>query len=406
MKIKNRFLETHASALWPILSLIIFAIPLILAFQTCSGFIPQRNLASANLALLEPPTDKLDSECMNSPSYDACLFKKNPVAQQDKTYGTSPTANEILKLQVYGVKLTQLGPEKPLENESIQVSTASGQTAPMGTSFKIAVNSDPDHLVDQLMAFYWLNRTIQYISPRTGVFYAQGKRIRVVVDDTLAGWSSITNSIHLKSSDDGNHMAWNGDLLIYFLGLANIHYATQGKIMDYGSGSSNKHRICGNGIANGCCKTSQGCAKAIASGAADYLSAVMFPQQTALGETWSNDIDGVSVCGISRNVAKNKQLTAEAAFGACSSSAEDKEGEVHNLGSVYASIWWEVRTQVDDSESADIDRLYTNHLPLLTGQDDFSTAFSKIQSLDQKLFAGKYSPIFSSQFNQRGISLQ
>ena len=406
MKIGTQFFYTHSKTLWPIFLIIFITAVLIFAFQTCTGFNPQRNLASANLALLQPPTDKLDSECMSSPSYDTCIFKKNPVAQQDKTYGTSPTANDLLKQQIYGVKLTQLGPENPLENESIKVSSASGQAAPMGTSFKIAVNSDPDHLVDQLMAFYWLNRTIQYISPRTGLFYAQGKGIRVVVNDTLAGWSSVTNSIHLKSSDDGNHMAWNGDLLIYFLGLANIHYATQGKIIDYGSGSSNKHRICGNGIANGCCKTSQGCAKAIASGAADYLTAVMFPRQTALGETWSNNIDGVNVCGISRNVANNKQLTAESAFGACSDGAEDKEGEVHNLGSVYASIWWEVRTQVGDSESANIDRLYTNHLPLLNGQDDFSTAFSKIQSLDQKLFAGKYSSLFSSQFNQRGISLK
>lgn len=396
---KNRFISTLLSCGT------LFAAVAALLLQSCSPFSARTlDLSSRSLAVLQPATDKIDPNCLSSKAYDACIFRKNPVADQARAFNNEPTASEVASAQIYGVKLTGLDSSGKLKNESIYIETMSGKPLNTLSPMRLSIIQDEDRASAQLMAYYWLNRTIEYVSAVTGQFYAKGKNIRVVVDDTVAGYSSLKNSIHVRRNEEGNEMAWNAELLVHFLGLANLHFATEGEITNYGSGSSNKHALCGQGVENGCCKTQDGCAAAIASGAADYLAAIMFPTQPSFGETWTNKLEGLSHCGIPRDLSRNSNLTADEAYNACEKLEPKSLGEVHAMGSVYASVWWEVRKSVGLAGAPHIDTLYMEHLALLDGKDDFNSALSKIKSVDTRLFGSRYYKEFVNQFRSRGIN--
>lgn len=229
------------------------------------------------------------------------------------------------------------------------------------------------------------------------------KNITVYIDDTFGGWAPAKNSIHLKNDEGGNRMAWSADLAIHFLGLANLYYASGGAISNLGATTENKHRDCGL-KANGCCKTQVGCARAIASGVGDYFAAMIFPTQPTVGETWVNTTAGLGFCGQSRNLNQAASCTSLVAFNACASTGTS--GEVSVMGSIYASIWWKVRTAAGAQNAkgaSDIDTLFMHHLALLTGGDDFQSALSKIKSVDQRLMNGAYGSLFQTEFAARGL---
>lgn len=381
---------------------------LVLGFQNCSPFGVDPNAMGRSLSFastggsdLQPTSDKLDSNCMSNYEYDACLFKKNPVAQKGSALnGVGNQASGLDSLQVYGVKLTGLDTSGTLSNSTIRVETVRG--TPVSTfakNFRFRAQNDGTQQFSQLMTYYWLTRSIEYIEARTNYFPARGKNIRVVVDDSIAGWSPTTNSIHLKLDDDGNTMALNADLAIHFLGVANLHYATNGAINTLGGGTASKHKDCGLKT-NGCCTSKLGCARAIESAVGDYFVGMVFPDQPAIGETWSNRIEGLGFCSQPRDLRTSATRTAQAAYDACGTAGT---GEVATMGTIYASIWWEVRKSVGTTGASDVDTLFMQHLPLLTGGDDFQTAKAKIKSVDSRLFGGKYSPAFDAQFAARGL---
>lgn len=351
---------------------------------------------------LRPTTDKLDPACMTSAAYDACIFLKNPVAQKGSPLGSPTALTEIAAVQTYGVKLSGVAAAGPLENPSFKIRTLSGTPVQLvgGTTAKKAISDDSTRSVAQLMTFYWLNRTKEYVEASTGVFYAKDKGIEVFVDDHITGWSAKNNSIHLIVAPDGRNEAWNGDLTIHNLALANLHYATNGGIS---SGLETKHKICGNLYA-GCCTTDRGCARAISSGVGDYMVAMMFPETPSIGETWANSIDGTSACAISRDLRLIKDRTVVDAYGACTASLS--AGNVTVLGGIYASMWWNVRAAAETAKAGaarEIDTIFMQHLAVLTGADDFSTALAKIKSVDARLYAGRYSAMFDTEFRRRGL---
>ncbi len=82
-------------------------------------------------------------------------------------------------------------------------------------------------------------------------------------------------------------------------------------------------------------------------------------------------------------------------------------GEIHLMGRVYASVWWEIRKKaalVGASEAKNIDKLFSEHLLTLASTDSFADALVKIKTLDTQLFAGKYSMDFQNEFARRGIT--
>jgi hypothetical protein len=378
-------------------------------FQNCSPFAPQGvqtdlhvssyNFNSMNNPPLVPASDRIDAACMTSSQYDACIFNKNPVAQ-NLTATTGPLlAANLSASQNYGVKLTHLAGTGALSDGTVHLTTLNGTPVAIGGSFKFATQNDPGFNFSQVMDYYWLDRATEYIGTRTGVFQAKGQNINVIVDDQLAGWSSHTNSIHLQLSKAGNPMAWSAELAIHFLGLAALHYATNGAIEVF---DPTQHTDC-NLRSNGCCSKAVGCAKAIASGVGDYMAALIFPTQPRIGEAWANDPGGMKLCGLDRDLNHAASTTVQSAFAACPAS---NAGDATVMGSVYAAVWWQVRAAAlaaDSQGDIEIDTLFMNHLYDLKGSDTFETAFQRVIELDNFAFAGKHVALLQNALAAHGL---
>jgi hypothetical protein len=72
------------------------------------------------------------------------------------------------------------------------------------------------------------------------------------------------------------------------------------------------------------------------------------------------------------------------------------------MGRVYASVWWEVRKATADP--TEIEKLFSEHLRIITSTDTYETIAGKINTLDTTLFMGKHIPTFNAQWASRGIT--
>ncbi len=146
-----------------------------------------------------------------------------------------------------------------------------------------------------------------------------------------------------------------------------------------------------------------GCSSALAIGQADYIAGLSFAQSPAIGESQSGTISGLKHCGISREFSRNKGLTADLAYAAC--TADGRLGLVYAMGALYGSIWWEVRDQAKTAADGVgmVDRVFFAHLGKLKGSDTFATAFDLIIATDREINAGKLEVLFRSEFTRRGV---
>lgn len=385
------------------LSLITFVALATTLFQNCSGFEALTGSGSlsseeVNIDNSVPLQDAMDPNCTSSSAYDICIYKKSPVSQAGRSISSR---SDLQSIQHFGVKLRNLNSSGLLQNGSISITTLDSEN-----SFQVSqdvgtlASTDDAGKIDQAMVYYWLNQAIDFMGARGAELAVKDKNITVILDDKLAGWNPTKSTIHMMKKSDTQSMALDAGIAVYYLAQANLHFASNGMASKL---DANKHQACGKS-SSGCCKSATGCAKAIESGVADYMVAAMFPEDPQLGETWLNRTDGAGYCGLSRNLEQFKSVNAQQAYGAC--EAKGGSGEVHVLGSLYASIWWEVRKQAKEADlegAKNIDRLYLEHLALLTGADDFMSALGKIQQADQENFEGQFSPLFQAEFEKRGL---
>lgn len=331
------------------------------------------------------------------------VFFKNPVAQSKAAQ--DPKNRSILNQHLhYGVRLTGLDRSGFLQNSTLSIEVMNGERLRLQTGLKSDLSDSTNSQVEQLMAYYWLNRTVEYFDGQTQNLSVKNKNIRVLVDDSVFGWSSRTNSIHLAKIEDRWPMAFSAEMMVYYLGLANVHYASQGAILNASGDQDNK--ACG-GDPKGCCRSYRGCSRAIASGSADFMAMLMFPDQPILGEAWANHINGSKICDLPRSAQNWKNHSAREAYDLCKNRG--RNGEVHAMGALYASIWWEVREAVGGEGSLaakNIDRIYMEHLKRIEGKDNFQTILAKIEQVDGQLFQGQYSSYFRSEFSRRGLEYQ
>ncbi len=389
---------------------LVLSLPMIFLFQHCSGFTAIKNKSLNTLEFgssggsdLQPSTDKLDANCLNDSKYDACIFYKNPVAQTQVALAQPMNNNlDISKLQIYGVKLTGLKNNGFLENDKFQILTLSTPRLSTNNPFglKINIQQDTQLATAQMMTYYWLERAAEYLESHSGVLASSTTQLKVYIDDSISGFSSATQSIHLSKTDVGNKMALSGDLAIYYYGVANSWFASGGLI----NKNITKNHVDCNSRSQECCSSNLGCARALESAAGDYFVHLIFPDRPGLGEAWINKATGIGFCNIARNLTLNKTLSASSAYSACAS--QSAAGEVHIMGTLYASIWWNIRTNAEltkSGSSKDIDTLFMQHLNLLTADDDFKTVQAKILSVDDRLFAGSHKNTIMAEFIARGL---
>lgn len=372
---------------------VISTLLLVFSFQNCGkGFVAVDHLSSS------APLSSYDEQCLQNLTFDACLFKKNAVSAAGASQ-KSQTASVIDDLQTHGVMMDAFTNTGELKNSSFLV-YENGKSAVLSKdpvkkwNYRYSQSLDRTKLM-QVMAFYWMNFAAVNSLQTTGLFHAFNKEIKVIIGGSVFGWIPGKNQIHLLSGADVSAMALDASAMIYFLGWANLDYANNGKIHQY---TKENHLSCSTGTRD-CCKTQNGCARAIASGVADYLVAMTFPENAAVGDGLSDRIDGKSICQTQyeRNPLATKNLTLASSYNLCGSG---KLGDIYAMGSVYASIWWSVRS-LPSSNASEVDRLYMLHLAQLNGDDTFLTAKDKILALDRTHFSGRYSQAFISEFGRR-----
>lgn len=375
---------------------IVTSVVVALGFQNCG-----RNFETSSNQLLKSQAP-LARDCNEDESVDACVFFKNPVAQ----IGSKSVLMNHMQLadhQTYGVSFEDFMPGATLQNGSFAVYRA-GNTRSLERTDNDnwrhdLTDSDGVAKVGQLMSFYWANFATQNAFEVSGKIFARGKKIKIITDDAVFGWAPSKNQIHLLTTPNGDSMALDASIVIYFLGWANLEYATNGNINVM---SKTLHKTCGPQNRQDCCTEKIGCSRALASGQADYFVAMTFPNKPAMGDGWSRSTQGNAVCqsSLSRHPASFNNATVDSSYSLC--AAQGQAGSIYALGAMYSSIWWNVRN-ASGSNPLEIDRLFLLHLEKLDGDDNLITVKNKILQMDTEIFSGKYNSAFENEFTRRGI---
>jgi len=162
--------------------------------------------------------------------------------------------------------------------------------------------------------------------------------------------------------------------------------------------------VCGPG----CCATTAGCIRAIDEGQADFFSSILFPSSPAMGDGMVDTIEGITICGIPRNAELNAHpetyLTFPDAFVACNNP--DFYGQIHALGAVYASVWWNVRdAQSTITDKENVERLFLEHLKLLDSTSDFCSTIEDVYQAASILSLGTaLAQAFENEITNRGLN--
>jgi len=366
----------------------------------------------------------LVANCASNPAYNACIFWKNPVAQVGAPFPAVIAANTNLSQhQIHAVNIPATWYDNSgfFRNSTFDlyfdtVNNNAGRVPTAGGNFKFTYANDNNRRVGQVLTFYWMMLQMKYMKQRLGNFFAEAKNIKVFSSDPdpvdaadNAYFDPSVNEVHLgRDSVYGTDMGLGAEVTLHEMGHANAEHATNGAIGINDGLSTKSCRRTPTSPANVCCITRDGCSWAIGEGLADHHVAMLFFDVPALGETYMNRLDGLDTCGVPRNSLQNTNLTATQVYNSCgvNINAPALNGEVHGVGSLYASIWYELKRAAraqGGADAVDIDRLFNEHLKVITGPDTFVTIYNKIRSIDTALFGGKFGARLQTEFQRRGI---
>lgn len=283
--------------------------------------------------------------------------------------------------------------------------------------------------VEQVMAYYYLMYQKEWMELNTGRWYASRRNISVDFSGVFSdGWLETKNKIALRLyeklfPDVDISSSLHAFAPVHEAAHANFYYSNPSRT---GSKDKNQRRC---GLDGMCCTTSDGCLHAINEGQADFHGLMLFPNFPVevprhpiknflnrenlmkkgenIQSPFFNDSGG---CYILRNPKANRNITSEDAFNCGqwrSKSGKGGKGGVHDMGALYASIWWEIYNHEDTSKK-DIATLFTEHLPLVSNDDTFRTVIVKIINKAYHLFGhtkgNHYACIISQEFTKRGLS--
>lgn len=361
---------------------------MIISYQNCSQ---QFNVSNDQASQFWADTQA----CFSNTNANACVYDKSATA----TAQAAVDAGAANQYQKKAVNISELNSAIELTSNSFTVRAGSKKATPKNGSWKFKFNEDMDSL-SQVNAYFYLTDFKNFVKNRTGVFHAENKSIKVNTSAGFTAWSDKINEIDLESHPDKLPAATDASVVINLLAQANIYYANSGATVIVNSTTTQKcTNKNGKLVFNGCCTSNVGCALAISAGAADYLTAIYFNTNTAIGENWVQNSSGVATCGVSRDVSKNSSLKNTQAFAAC--TPYGGSGNIYAMGSLYASIWWEARKKAPNKVG--FDTFFMKHLELITADDTFSSIKSKLQNLDQSQFSSSYYNYLQTEFNNRGL---
>lgn len=320
-----------------------------------------------------PETDKIDPQCATSASYEACIFNKNPVYHSGRVF-ENVVRSEIESSQTLGVKILGLDTSGFLENSDFKIMTARSPRVDTTnrSHLKVMSGKATGTEVEQVMTYYYFHLALKHWSER-GTVAVKGKGVKVVVDDGMTGFRQDNNTIYLSRSGPQWGPGLDASQSLYLLGTANAHYASDGNLLRPAVGDTT-HVRCG-ADPKGCCKTAEGCSRALVSAVSLYFVAVIFPSAPALGELTAERLGGFRLCQtVDRDLRTLASLNRASAYAACSA----RPGDVHILGGAYAAALWEFRKKLPGSDRIELDRIYLEHLSQLRSTDTLVTARGKL----------------------------
>jgi len=365
----------------------------------CSKFSTPKEIRDSSFftigdSALVPATDKLSPDCFTNDIFDACLFLKNPVAQEK---GPVPFSR-LNEKRNFGVKIRGLQPTGFLENNRVRVYALHGPrfSLPDRARLKSEMDMQMSH-VEQFSAFYWSNRVFDYLGPRLGESRLPIEGLKIYPDDVFTGYSSLNKSIHLEKKSGQLPKSMSGEIVVYLVGQAIADGLTGGKVFFRDSA---KHNFCALDP-KGCCSSEDGCAQALASAFGDYLAAIMFPESARLGESLADSLDGQKICGLARDLNSLVLQSRSQIYNACPAA-----GRAVLLGGWYASVWWRLRTQIESQEagaSRDVDLLFFDHARVWQAQSTFAEAKAEALRLAAQHKDGRFLQSFNSAFAAAGL---
>ncbi len=318
------------------------------------------------------------ANCQNNPNYNACILQEGSSTVNNYAVNILDAINNFLENSSYKITI-----------EGLQRATL------LNDKWTKPYNSDPNYTISQANLYHWLMYQKEWMELNANNWYASNKNIKVDVEnrtDWWAFWNIFGNKMTFPRRND---LFW---ALFHEAGHANLSYSKGSYI--YGE----KYQACSSdtgSTANRCCETYKGCFNAINEGQAEFHQYLIKPSYTIadLNRRVRNR------CGSFTSITL--QSTANNIYNTCDSSYPS--GQVHTVGFlVYTTIWSQI-FEHSDTNKRDIAVLFSEHLPLLSGNDDFETAGVKIHNLSQQLYDGdkaaEYAQSIKNIFSNRGLAL-
>lgn len=380
---------------------------LVVSYQNCMGVQP---ISSDDTTLLVQRTQN----CQSTGSASACVVNKST-----SSHTLIDSGNWILNVSLDSFFSRSQG--ATLSNYYVSTRDMSNLVAKssVDSGFRFIL-TDPEF--SQVMAFYYINSFIKNLTDRKIASYCAAPAsstggnitggtcpqtytpgcndrgtncptqlttpVSVITNSSLSGYTEnitknstgVTNpAIHLMTAGNLNQ-SLDASIILYHYGIFQIDMATYldgDKTFKLNSFSDAKD--CSNPegsiVPNGCCTSAKGCVRALQTGAADYMVAMYWSSDPAVASIVKSDPNGYSYCGVYRNPNLNSNLTLTAANNACGSTSAN---EIHAVGAVYTSIWWNVRQQL----GADlVDAVFMLHLKYLHGSLDIPGAIATLSTI-------------------------
>ncbi len=443
----------------------------------------------------------MDDNCLTNSQYDACIFWKNPVAQNGAALSSFLTFGmDLSGLQKFGVQLDNLKSPQFLESDYLYVYTSNAQalstdTTTIRTMPRLSLNNGQyrrsysqdggatagEKATAQLMAYFWLNNMIQDFSHRVGSAFAGLQKITYVnAFADVPGNSSLKNNAYytFRYNSTGitkqfifmgyaskpscqnatcHEMALSAEAYLHEMGHGNLYSAAGvqnmlsnsdiqlfevqiSKCTMETSSTSDDNKWLGDRVVTAAditqatqecdphpddgatdfsiayfstfCKTSNGCIDAISEGQADFHFLMTFPEKGQLGETIVNNIQGgLASYAASRDVTTAGALTrtVQTYYDQSSMPADPVSGlskvggEIHGMGSAYASILWAIYqdTRIDTRK---FEKAFFLHLAKLGHSSDFTVAWDALRA-DYLVVGGDNAGLIAIDqvFTQKGV---
>lgn len=352
---------------------------------------PQKSIATINDWNDEFPKGDEVNDCVNDPDYNVCIIDNDPVTKNGGAFSpafTMENSNEATetRLMTLGYKVPTTG---PLTNDNFTMAGISGVRAEADSNgnWKFRYNGDSSHSLSQISTFIWLNYQVSEMKRRTGKFYFENQRLSVIAYDSGTRMNAYFNprNIVLGYIDNGNtgkgDVALDASVTAHEAGHANLYIA------------SNRSGI------NGSCRTKNGCFGGIHEGVGDVHAFLLFPNNPRTGRYFANSNNGL------RAVDSIKTSNRSATY-----YYNLRRGEVHDMGNVYASIWYEAWVKLKAmGEERKVEELFSEHLATLGGNDTFTTALMSIETLiDQIGFQNPAAAkqVFRDEYQRMGVDIQ